>query len=114
MNLKLVFLIVYCFIEFIATLTMIVTTISTDEFSYDKKFVSSYLEFIYESLMYENLYNFPLNKLTIDDYTSFGKILFTTLWILFLGIPFIVGCILSAGILILKHIFYKLCFKRKD
>ena len=104
-------IIVYCVIEFISAMGCIVVILSNDEFYYNKSYIKSYLEFIHNELIYEDRFNFPLSKIRICRYTTFGKIFFMIVWVVFLGIPFILAVIINFFLLRIVMFFKKLLFK---
>ena len=105
--------IIYCIIELFSTLFVAGIIIFDDTRGYysEQSVIKRYCKYIYASLMTEETFNFPLSLESTNRYTIFGKIFFTILWILVLGIPFIVGNILAIILLILGYIMHKLCFK---
>lgn len=85
--------------------------ISDDELYHNKSYIKLYLEYIYDELIYEDTFNFPLSKFRINSYTTFGKIFFMIVWIVFLSIPFILAVILYFFLFRIAIFFKKLLFK---
>ena len=85
--------------------------ISDDELCHNKSYIKLYLEYIYDELIYEDAFNFPLSKFRINSYTTFGKIFFMIVWIVFLWIPFILAVILYFFLFRIAIFFKKLLFK---
>ena len=103
-------IIVYCIVELFSTV-MFIGIILTDEFCYNKNYIKSYLKFIHDELIYEDTFNFPLSKFRINSYTTFGKIFFMIVWIVFLWIPFILAVMLYFFLFRIAIFFKKLLFK---
>lgn len=103
-------IIVYCVVEFFSIVGFI-GIILTDEFSYNKNYIKSYLKFIHSELIYEDRFNFPLSKFRICRYTTFGMIFFMTAWIIIFGIPFVIAVIIDFFLLRIVMFFKKLLFK---
>ena len=108
--------IIYCIVEFIISRMPAGIIISDDEraYYYEQNIIKGHCKYIYDSLMVEDKFSFPLASKNINKYTIFGKMLFTILWIGIIGVPFIVGNILAIIILILIYVVRKLCFKPED
>lgn len=108
--------IIYCIVEFIISCMTAGIIISDDEraYYYEQNIIKGHCKYIYDSLMVEDKFSFPLTSENINKYTIFGKMLFTILWIGIIGVPFIVGNILAIIILILIYVVRKLCFKLED
>ena len=85
--------------------------ISDDGLYHNKSYIKSYLEFIHNELIYEDSFNFPLSKIRICRYTTFGKIFFMIVWIVFLWIPFILAVMLYFFLFRIAVFFKKLLFK---
>ena len=106
-------IIVYCVVEFLSIVGFI-EIILTDEFSYNKNYIKSYLKFIHGELIYEDRFNFPLSKFRICRYTTFGLIFFMIAWIIIFGIPFVIAVIINFFLLRIAIFFKKLLFKDPD
>ena len=86
--------------------------ISDDELYHNKSYIKLYLEYIYDELIYEDTFNFPLSTCVRYKYTLFGKILFTIIWILFLFIPFILSIIFAFIAWIARKAIIAACYKK--
>lgn len=85
--------------------------ISDDGLYHNKSYIKLYLEYIYDELIYEDTFNFPLNKFRINSYTTFGMIFFMIAWIIIFSIPFVIAVIINFFLLRIAIFFKKLLFK---
>ena len=67
--------IIYCIIEFIISCMFAGIIISDDEraYYYEQNIIKGHCKYIYDSLMVEDKFSFPLASKNINKYTVFGK-----------------------------------------